>query len=43
MTIQSHPKKGWNITWPGQYSPDEFTQDLHSAKAIAEQHHGGTT
>lgn len=40
MDIAKHPDGGWNITWPGAFSPDEFTNNLQDAKSIAEQHHG---
>ena len=41
MEIASHPDKGWNVTWPGERSPDEWTHTLQDAKSMAKQHHGG--
>lgn len=40
MTIESHHEGGWNITWPGEYRPDEWTHTLRDAKWMAEHHHG---
>jgi hypothetical protein len=42
MQVESHPQGGWNVTWPGAFSPDEWTHTLRDAKSMAEQHHGGT-
>jgi hypothetical protein len=43
MSIEKSALGGWNVIWPGQYSPDERTNTIQDAKYIAEQHHGGTT
>ena len=43
MEIAKSALGGWNVTWPGQYSPDERTNTIQDAKSMAEQHHGGTT
>ena len=40
MQIESHPQGGWNVTWPGVSTPDEWTSNLKDAKSIAEHHHG---
>jgi hypothetical protein len=40
MTIQRHHEGGWNMTWPGEYTPDHTARTLQEAKAGAEIHHG---
>jgi hypothetical protein len=40
MQIESHPTGGWNVTWPGERSPDEWSNTLRGAKSMAEHHHG---
>ena len=40
MQIERNHPDGWNITWPGQSRPDEWTHTLRDAKYVAEQHHG---